>query len=567
MAPAPPAPPESESPPAKDGKTPAASPKPHWSLTKEADINKATALFRLPHKLTADSYVLWQTAMVKALKTIKLSEYALGQVPRPSPADEPAYSYWETADAIVQTVLIGSMSDEVATKLGHLATAADMWTEAIHLYGNLTATDWTMLITRLVTEKWTPTGLSEGDPLDHIAKMKGYRRDLQLMDRDIDDCLFACFLRISMPSDWNGIFAGLPSVFNSNEVERRIRDEWAVRSIQATTETVWSANHQDKPIWTRDGKHSKQDKSKTSDKKCTGPTCKDPKCSGEPYCTNCGRPGHWVVTCWAPGGPLHGHVQRDREQRSGHQSNLDHKNRSHHRSQHKRRDSGSSFSSSSDEDWRQKRKHGKSDKARYTEEAEDLNYSSYLTYGHVSGTDSDNESFHSGSEIGAYEEPIQVMAATSHTSSPPTVFILDSAATQHVTTDREIFRSFTSGHSEVSGIKSGGDTIKSYGSGTIQLLCSVNGVSSTVQVENVHYCPDASHNVISESVLDQRGFRLVRSDGHANVVRKSDSKNLLESKLHHGLYYIRACAIAPLLPVLPPTVRSVSSNKQVSFHI
>lgn len=76
-------------------------------------------------------------------------------------------------------------------------------------------TDWTLIITALVTTRYT----DGEDAAAHITKMKTYRCDLLMMQRDIDDELFACFLCISMPSSWNYVFAALPEHYTSAEVE------------------------------------------------------------------------------------------------------------------------------------------------------------------------------------------------------------------------------------------------------------------------------------------------------------------------------------------------------------
>jgi len=70
------------------------------------------------------------------------------------------------------------------------------------------------------------------DPATHIAKMKGYRHDLMLMNCDLDDSLFTCFLRILMPLTWNYIFARLPQLYTSAKVEHQINDEHGIKTNQ-----------------------------------------------------------------------------------------------------------------------------------------------------------------------------------------------------------------------------------------------------------------------------------------------------------------------------------------------
>ena len=70
--------------------------------------------------------------------------------------------------------------------------------------------------------------------------MKAYWRDLIMMDHNIADDMFTCFLQISMPPAWNYIFAGLPANYSSAKVERHVKDE---HGVQINQESVASAYH------------------------------------------------------------------------------------------------------------------------------------------------------------------------------------------------------------------------------------------------------------------------------------------------------------------------------------
>ncbi|KIM61294.1 hypothetical protein SCLCIDRAFT_9454 [Scleroderma citrinum Foug A] len=62
------------------------------------------------------------------------------------------------------------MSEEVQNQIRHLYRASDIWMEACHLYANMTATDWTLTITALVTTRYT-----DGEDINaHITKMQGH---------------------------------------------------------------------------------------------------------------------------------------------------------------------------------------------------------------------------------------------------------------------------------------------------------------------------------------------------------------------------------------------------------
>jgi len=153
--------------------------------------------------------------------------------------------------------------------------AAEIWMEARRLYMGTTATNWTLTITTLVSTHYT----DGEDVLAHITKMKSYCRDLLLMQHNIDNELFACFLRISMPSSWNYIFAALPEHYMSAEVEQRIRDEYGVCTSQGANTSLQAVRPKRKPC---------------------------PPIPGQPYCDNCKIPGHWTKDCYSPSGMMHG---------------------------------------------------------------------------------------------------------------------------------------------------------------------------------------------------------------------------------------------------------------------
>ena len=117
---------------------------------------------------------------------------------------------------LIRSILVTNMSEEIVVQVSHLKIAKDIWDEAKHLFSGQTLTDFTLTITALVTTKY----VDGEDVITHLAKMKGLRHDLTQMGRDVDDGLFACFLRISMPPTWNYVFAGLPNNYTSAEVER-----------------------------------------------------------------------------------------------------------------------------------------------------------------------------------------------------------------------------------------------------------------------------------------------------------------------------------------------------------
>ena len=226
----------------------------HFTLNKSIDTSKFTHLFHIKPRLNATNYAVWADAVLRALQTVSLHVYLNADFMMPGGVASGTQHHpvrWQKANTFVCSVLTAAMTEERQREMGHLPTAAEIWAEARRLY----ATDWTFTIAPLVTARY-----NDGeDAMAHMGKMKMHRRDLLTMGRDIDDELFACFLRISMPSSWHDVFATLPAHYTSAEVERRIRDEYGVRMSQGA---------------------GIQDKKKR-------------------YCDNCKSPTHWTRDCWS----------------------------------------------------------------------------------------------------------------------------------------------------------------------------------------------------------------------------------------------------------------------------
>ena len=193
----------------------------HFTLKKSIDPSKFIHLFHIKPKLNSTNYAIWTDAMLRALQTISLHTYLDSNFTIPTSNMEDTKHHavcWRKANLFVCSVLTAAMTEEKQHEIGHLPTAAEIWTEAHCLYMGLTATDWTLTITALMT-----TCYNDGeDATVHITKMKTYHCDLLFMQRNIDNELFACFLHISMPLSWNYVFAALPEHYTSAEVEQHI---------------------------------------------------------------------------------------------------------------------------------------------------------------------------------------------------------------------------------------------------------------------------------------------------------------------------------------------------------
>ena len=189
---------------------------PHWSLMSLMDTSHYLTLCgRLPHKLTMSNYVSWMVATESQLDMINLLGYVNGEI-APCKPHNLNYPNWRAANALVHSILVTNMSEDIVVQILHIKLALEIWSEARCLFSGQAITNFTLSITSLVTTKYV-----DGEDIPaHLAKMKVYCRDLTLMGRDINDGLFACFMRISMPPTWNYVFAGLPNNYTSAKVKR-----------------------------------------------------------------------------------------------------------------------------------------------------------------------------------------------------------------------------------------------------------------------------------------------------------------------------------------------------------
>ena len=165
----------------------------HFTLKKSINLSKYTHLFRLKPKLTATNYSMWMSVIIRVLHTVGLHMYLSPDFHAPASLTYDTrhhHVHWSKVNDFICSVLTACMSEEVQNQLRHLPTTLEIWVEAQRLYANTTTMDWTLTITLMVTTHHTDSK----DIATHIAKMKTYRRDLILMQHDINDELFACFL-------------------------------------------------------------------------------------------------------------------------------------------------------------------------------------------------------------------------------------------------------------------------------------------------------------------------------------------------------------------------------------
>ena len=79
-------------------------------------------LYHLPHKLSALNYITWIMTTESSLMTVDLFNYCKARgIPTPKMKEE--MQNWRHVDAMVWSVLMANMTEEVVCQVGHLQTA------------------------------------------------------------------------------------------------------------------------------------------------------------------------------------------------------------------------------------------------------------------------------------------------------------------------------------------------------------------------------------------------------------------------------------------------------------
>ena len=121
----------------------------HWSLEKQIDATHYLTLCGwLPHKLNASIYVSWMVAAESSLDTINLGGYINGDIV-PCTLLQSDYLYWRAANALIWSILVTNMSEEIVVQVSHLKNAVDIWKEAKCLFAGQTVTNFTLTINSL----------------------------------------------------------------------------------------------------------------------------------------------------------------------------------------------------------------------------------------------------------------------------------------------------------------------------------------------------------------------------------------------------------------------------------
>lgn len=213
-------------------------------------------------------------------------------------------------------------------------------------------------------------------------------------------------------------------------------------------------------------------------------------------CTNCNRPGHVIGDCWSKRGGAGGKGpwQKRKQKKNGEKDRRKHKLKGKE----------------------------KANQALVNLDSDDTK--SLVTK--LSGTS-------------------YMAVPSTYTSSSHSHWILDGGAMCHICQDGSSFTSITPATRTIEGIndqeKSG---LQIFGRGKVVIRVSVNGWHDhLISLHDVVHCPHARDNLISESCMDKKGFKIVKQKG--KVIIKSDKGEVVMQGRWQGLYIMDCVSVTP----------------------
>lgn len=131
----------------------------------------------------------------------------------------------------------------------------------------------------------------------------------------------------------------------------------------------------------------------------------------------------------------------------------------------------------------------------------------------------------------------------------------DSGASRHVFNDKSVFHTYTDFDTplRINGFDSN-VSAHAPGQGTIVLRSVINGTAKTVTLHDVLYVPNARVNLVSASVLDEKGCTMRSENGRIQLMLAGQV--FAEGVLFRGLYKLKLDCVPPsrLNPTPAPTL-------------
>ena len=149
-------------------------------------------------------------------------------------------------------------------------------------------------------------------------------------------------------------------------------------------------------------------------------------------------------------------------------------------------------------------------------------------------------------------------------SGQPDIWFADSAATVHVSPNREDFTSYHKYDSNRSIKAFGNNTVDGVGEGDVLADLEHKGKTTRIQLTRVMHVPAAESKILSLRVLDQKGFESRIIGGRVRILRNEEI--LTEASVGGDLYEVKMKIIPPRDNIMAAVKRDASVTDLATWH-
>ncbi|KAL4562118.1 hypothetical protein LXL04_034312 [Taraxacum kok-saghyz] len=464
------------------------------------------------HKLNGQNYLQWaQSVKIVICGRGKLG-YLTGDLPAP-PATDPAHNTWQAENSLVLAWLVNSMDPKISRRYLWFQTAKEVWDAARRMYSDLgNASQIFELRAKLKEIKQGSTSVTQ-----YFSTLQDLWQELDLFLDEKLTCA-ECNVKVQKQIERERVFdflAGLNR--NLDEVRGRVvardpfpstEDAFAEVRREEVRRKVMLTDEPPLPLTSTIPDVSALATNRSSDRLR----------GNRPWCDHCKRPGHTREKCWV----LHGKP-------TNRQSSTP-----HGRANHVETDVAQSFPFN---------------QAQIDQLYKLLNQSTNLSEQSPSCSIAQSTIAQSGIVPLAFFLSNQALD----------LWIIDSGASHHMTSNLSLFRDYTPCHSHATVCTANGSHVPIAGSGTITL-------SSDITLQSVLHVPSFKCGLISVGKLTCQNNCFAKFSPVSCVFQDQTSGKMIGSaRFHNDLYYLRN--VPPLVNQQSPVSSISSLSSSISQQI
>ena len=449
--------------------------------------------------LTGKNWILWKTAVLRALRSTGLGEFPLGKALAPDKNDDPIeYESWETLDqAALQFIHSNIKSERLMQIPGgvevngsstpSLITSAEFWDNVCDKHETFNSQAISNLIRTLIKKQ----AVDSTNIVKHLDEMEVLRTTLANHDLSLEDQVFNAIIIGTLPTSWDSYTATIHGSlhdrklwkvhwskkgFSTVELISNLTSEYERRIATPISHDV---TYQATASTSRGGPSRKRQRDDTDACRiCQFNNHSTDECrwkkNGQGYCALCQRGGHWTNNC------------------SGQEKDSKGKASNYKRKRHK----GAGGNS-----------------ANATQSAST-----------DTQTTSRNVSNH-------------VVATATNTSTSCYGWLADSATTSHIACDESQFSVYQQIDETITGV--GDIRVSAIGRGMVNLITHVDGKRNELILNDVLHVPNTTDALFSVGRFVERGNTFF-ADKTGGYFYNETGHLVMTSKLENALFSLNA---------------------------